>query len=152
MADPDGADSAGDAGFDVVLTVADHPRRVPRDAQPLARQSERLRVGLRTGVFPRDQYVDLRGKVQVCGDSACQPIPVPLRVPTDFLWQRNPFQLTGGGSGVIESAGVDYILPYWMGRVYGLDGAGISIHSAAAPSAGHGVRARGGGEVEARLP
>lgn len=67
----------------------------------------------------RDFYVDLSGKVDVCGSQACQPIPVPLRVPTDFLWQRSPFQLAGGGSGVVEGAGIDYILPYWMARYYG---------------------------------
>ena len=39
-------------------------------------------------------------------------------IPTDFLWQRSPFQLDGGGSGLIESAGIDYILPYWMARYY----------------------------------
>jgi hypothetical protein len=45
---------------------------------------------------------------------------VAARIPTDFLWQRDPFQLTGGGSGVIEGAGIDYILPYWMSRYYGV--------------------------------
>ena len=35
------------------------------------------------------------------------PIPVPLRPTTDFLWQRDPFQVSGGGSGTIESAGID---------------------------------------------
>lgn len=68
----------------------------------------------------RDFYVDLRSQVKVCGDQACEPVPVELRVPTDFLWQRNPFQLEGGGDGFIESAGIDYILPYWMARYYGL--------------------------------
>jgi hypothetical protein len=70
----------------------------------------------------RDVYVDLRGQVPSCGspDQSCNPIPVASRVPTDFLWQRSPFQLVGGGSGVIESAGIDYILPYWMARFYGL--------------------------------
>jgi hypothetical protein len=43
---------------------------------------------------------------------------VDVRVPTDFLWQRSPFQMEGGGSGLIESAGIDYILPYWMARYY----------------------------------
>ena len=61
-----------------------------------------------------DIYVDLRGRFPACGspDQACQPIPVELRPTTDFLWQRSPFQLYGGGSGTIESAGIDYILPY----------------------------------------
>ena len=68
----------------------------------------------------RDVPVDLNGVVPVCGDQACDPIPIPLRVPTDFLWQRSPFQLTGGGDGLIEGAGIDYILPYWMARFYGI--------------------------------
>lgn len=70
----------------------------------------------------RDFFVDLRGQFPSCGssDQACNPLPVALRVPTDFLWQRSPFQLFGGGQGLIESAGIDYILPYWMARVYGV--------------------------------
>jgi uncharacterized protein (TIGR03437 family) len=80
----------------------------------------------------RDAYVDLSKTVPVCGSRACQPVPIPLRVATDFLWQRDPLQLAGGGSGVIESAGVDYILPYWMGRYYGVI-PGNAVQSAAAP-------------------
>lgn len=68
----------------------------------------------------RDFGVDLHGVVPVCGGYACRPVPVELRVPTDFLWQRSPFQLTGGGDGYVESAGIDYILPYWMARYYGV--------------------------------
>ena len=70
----------------------------------------------------RDVYVDLRGQFPSCGnpDQSCNPLPVAARVPTDFLWQRSPFQLFGGGSGLIESAGIDYILPYWMARFYGV--------------------------------
>jgi len=68
----------------------------------------------------RDVPVDLHGSVPVCGSEACDPIPIPLRVPTDFLWQRSPFQLSGGGQGLIEGAGIDYILPYWMARYYGI--------------------------------
>jgi hypothetical protein len=72
----------------------------------------------------RDPEVDLVGVYPSCGSSgteACNPIPVPARVPTDFLWQRDPFQLAGGGSGTIEGAGIDYILPYWMARYYGVE-------------------------------
>jgi hypothetical protein len=53
-------------------------------------------------------------------DRACDPIPVHERTNTDFLWQRSPFQLSGGGAGTIETAAIDYILPYWMARHYGL--------------------------------
>ena len=82
----------------------------------------------------RDFAVDLHGVVPVCGSQACQPAPVWLRPPTDFLWQRNPFQLAVGGAGIIESAGIDYILPYWMARYYGLQES-IVVQSAAAPMA-----------------
>ena len=81
----------------------------------------------------RDSFVDLHGTVPVCGSQACQPVPVALRPPTDFLWQRSPFQLSGGGAGTVETAGIDYILPYWMGRFYGL-GSSFRVQSAAANS------------------
>lgn len=67
----------------------------------------------------RDFYVS--ADVPACGPNrACEPIPVAQRVNTDFLWQRSPFQLSGGGGGLIEPAGIDYLLPYWMGRYYGV--------------------------------
>jgi hypothetical protein len=68
----------------------------------------------------RDFYVNLVGQYPSCvsPDESCDPLPIVQRVPTDFLWQRSPFQLDGGGSGLIESAGIDYILPYWMARYY----------------------------------
>ncbi len=70
----------------------------------------------------RDPYVNLVGILPSCGDpnEACRPVPVPQRPTTDFIWQRDPFQLAGGGLGTIEGAGIDYILPYWMARMYGL--------------------------------
>jgi hypothetical protein len=69
----------------------------------------------------RDFYVNLTGVYPACGENrACDPVPVEQRVTTDFLWQRSPFQLEGGGSGLIEGAGIDYILPYWMARYYGV--------------------------------
>lgn len=67
----------------------------------------------------RDARVDLRNKYEACGSGrACSPVPVQERVTTDFLWQRSPFQLSGGGSGTIETPGIDYILPYWMARYF----------------------------------
>jgi uncharacterized protein (TIGR03437 family) len=50
------------------------------------------------------------------------------------LWQRDPFQLSGGGNGFIEGAGIDYILPYWMARYYGVISADSPVQPAAAPS------------------
>ena len=81
----------------------------------------------------RDFFVDLSLQVPVCGSDACSPIPVPLRPPATFLWEVSPFQLKGGGSGLIENAGVDYLLPYWMARYYGVIGSGSRVQSAAAP-------------------
>jgi uncharacterized protein (TIGR03437 family) len=80
----------------------------------------------------RDDWVDNTGKYPACSGQACNPIPVPDRVTTDFIWQRSPYQLTGGGGGTIETAGIDYILPYWMARYYGVIGPdGLHVSSAA---------------------
>ena len=69
----------------------------------------------------RDFGIDLRSTYEACGDDrACRPIPVQDRVRSDFLWQRSPFQLVAGGDGFIENAGIDFILPYWMARAYGV--------------------------------
>jgi hypothetical protein len=82
-----------------------------------------------TGVFlrewltrpRRDYYVDLSGTYATCGPNrSCELIPVPLRIASDFIWQRIPYQLSGGGAGMIETAGIDYILPCWMARFYNL--------------------------------
>jgi hypothetical protein len=69
----------------------------------------------------RDHFGDVGATYPACDtDRACDPIPVHERTNTDFLWQRSPFQLSGGGAGTIETAAIDYILPYWMARHYGL--------------------------------
>src|SRR5262249_39359319 len=81
----------------------------------------------------RNPYMDLRQTVAACGDRACAPIPVAMRPPTDFLWQRDPFQLAGGGAGTIETAGIDYILPYWIARYYQVNAA-FTVQSSASGS------------------
>ena len=69
----------------------------------------------------RDLYIDDSKVVKNCSSAeACSPIPVPIRPTTDPLWQRDPFQMAGGGTDTIEGAGIDYILPYWMGRYWGV--------------------------------
>lgn len=71
----------------------------------------------------RDVWTDLRPVYPACqGDEnrGCEIVPVVERVPTDFLWQRSPFQLWGGLYGTIEGAGIDYLLPYWMARFHGV--------------------------------
>lgn len=70
----------------------------------------------------RDYWVDLTSQYPSCGqpDRACVIIPVAQRPNTDFLWQRSPRLLYGGGDGTVETAAIDYILPYWMARYYGV--------------------------------
>jgi hypothetical protein len=69
-----------------------------------------------------DEFLDWRGTYPSCvqEDRACMPLPVPQRIRTDFLWQRSPFLLYGGGTGRVEGAGLDYLLPYWMAVYYGV--------------------------------
>ncbi len=112
------------AYFNIIDLALNGPN-LARDSQTLALLDGWL-LRLR-----RDFAVDLSSTVAVCGSQACQPVPVWLRPPTDFLWQRSPFQLSVGGAGIIESAGIDYILPYWMARYYGLQES-VSVQSAAA--------------------
>lgn len=114
------------AFFDIVDRALNGPNAV-RDAEAVSLLEQLLQRPA------RDNFVDNSSTVKLCGSEACDPVPVPLRPPADFLWQRDPFQLSGGGTGLIESAGVDYILPYWMARYFGVIAAN-AVQSAAAPS------------------
>lgn len=73
-----------------------------------------------------DQFVDLRQppwNYPACpppDDRGCSAVPVTERIRTDYLWQRSPFLLFGGGAGTIKGSGIDFILPYWMARHYGV--------------------------------
>jgi hypothetical protein len=96
-----------------------------RDEQALAHALETLRL------FPVDRrnyrvvnsaepnncistWKDRFGRKQ-----ACQPTPMDRRPADVFEWKENPYRLDGGGEGNLEFSGVDYLLPYWMGRYYG---------------------------------
>jgi hypothetical protein len=69
----------------------------------------------------RDYFTDVSDRYPACGtNKACGIVAVNDRPNTDFLWQRSPQLLYGGGDGSIETAGIDYLLPYWMGRYYGV--------------------------------
>ena len=114
------------AFFDVIDRALNGPNTA-RDAEISALLNAWLRRP------PRDAYVDLGKTVAVCGGQACTSVPVAMRPPSDFLWQRSPFLLSAGGAGTVESAGIDYILPYWMARYYGV-AMGFTVQSAAAPS------------------
>lgn len=123
-------DDHGNAHFNVIDAVLRGKSSV-RDAETLALLDQWL---LR--VPRRDAFLDWRGDARYpsCGgDRACNPLPVVNRIRTDFLWQRSPFLLFGGGSGRIETAGIDYILPYWMARYYGVSNEGWRIPVTASP-------------------
>ena len=47
------------------------------------------------------------------------PLPIELRKPADFLWQRSPFDLDGGKAPTDQQPGTDLCLPYWLGRSHG---------------------------------
>jgi hypothetical protein len=71
----------------------------------------------------RDYYKDVSDKYTACGtNEACDIVAVNDRPNTDFLWQRSPQLLFGGGDGTVETAGIDYLLPYWMARYFGVVG------------------------------
>jgi hypothetical protein len=35
-------------------------------------------------------------------------------------WDKNPYSAVGGSGGYSESSSVHWLLPYWMGRYYGI--------------------------------
>lgn len=55
---------------------------------------------------------------------ARQPIPLEKRLSTGFRWSRSPVRLSDDYIGTPEpnkeGEGVDFVLPYWMSRYYGL--------------------------------
>jgi hypothetical protein len=107
-------DDHGNAFFDLIERAVNGPE---------AARDERIRSNLAAWLTRgrRDHYVDRRDRYEVCGENrACSELAIADRVPTDFLWQRSPFQIYGGGTGRIEGAGIDYLLPYWMGRYFGV--------------------------------
>jgi len=52
------------------------------------------------------------------GLRARRPLPVALRPPTDFLWQRSPTDLDGQESAQWREPGIDFLTPYWMIRYF----------------------------------
>ncbi len=52
-------------------------------------------------------------------DTATLAVDVKDRVVDDFLWQRQPWQLSDGGDPRQVYPGVDYLAAYWAGRRHG---------------------------------
>lgn len=65
-----------------------------------------------------------------CAGLSSVAIDVKDRVASDFIWQRKPFTLDTSGDPRKVYPGVDFMLPYWMGRrhgFYGDDAAGTCL-------------------------
>jgi len=54
-----------------------------------------------------------------CSGLSAEAIDVDERVPTSFLWERNPWKLFDAGNPNLLYPGIDYLLTYWMARHYG---------------------------------
>ena len=52
------------------------------------------------------------------GLRAARPLPVTVRPPSDFLWQRPPTSLDGSDGATSREPGVDFLTPYWMIRYF----------------------------------
>lgn len=50
------------------------------------------------------------------GLRAARPLPVAVRPPGDFLWQKPPTELDGQQPATWREPGIDYLTPYWMLR------------------------------------
>jgi hypothetical protein len=86
-----------------------------RDAETRRLLDDRLSIGF------RNRGMDVRGKYPSCGENlACDPVPLLERAIDGFVWQRSPFGMYSEGDARIEGDGIDYMLPYWMARVYGV--------------------------------
>ena len=63
-----------------------------------------------TGDYPEDPD---------CPGLSSIAIDVDDRVPSTFMWERNPWKLVDEGAPNFMFSGVDYIVTYWMARYYG---------------------------------
>lgn len=89
--------------------------------------------------FPPPPHAKIKvtnsGKTQYPTHAQCPgvstvAIDVKDRVASDFIWQRNPFTLDTPGDPKKVYPGVDFMLPYWMGRYHGFykdDAAGTCL-------------------------
>jgi hypothetical protein len=95
-----------------------------------------LRCGVDFTCVPQDQYEiavdqapggsvtwfpgqpDLPPVSSSQGIRAARPLPVAVRPPTDFLWQRPPTALDGHEDAQWREPGIDFLTPYWMIRYY----------------------------------
>jgi len=98
---------------------------------PVASPTPALEQAIQTlFYFPsmkRDIPVDQSGRPDLCRSfwrdrqgrlQSCRPLPIQDRPADSFEWKENPYRLKGEGDGRTLFAGVDYLLPYWLGRYH----------------------------------
>lgn len=101
--------------------VLENTKKLLRQFSPPPRRNVRVENSQRKDITKTTSILGiLRLKKNII--FAKNPIPISDRPPTDFLWQRSPFILDGGGDGSLQYPGIDFLLPYWMGRYYGFIG------------------------------
>lgn len=100
------------AHFDII-TTAIYGKDAARDAETIKMLDQLWAKGFkRTGV-------DVRGKYKECSaGQTCDAVPVNERSRTDFIWQSPPWDTYIQSDERFESAGVDYLITYWMSRYY----------------------------------
>lgn len=54
-----------------------------------------------------------------CDNQTTVAVDTDRRWPDYFCWQKHPFEMTWSGNPLRVWPGVDYMLPYWMGRAHG---------------------------------
>jgi len=62
-----------------------------------------------TGKYPADPN---------CPGHSTEATEVKDRTASDFIWQRQPFSLTTAGDPKKVYPGIDFLMPYWMGRFH----------------------------------
>ncbi len=79
-----------------------------------------------------------------CADAhAPEALPPELRKWSDFIWQRNPFEIPDpSGTPTKQSAGLDLTEPFWLARVTGATGAGAGVVLAWQPDGACDAEAR----------
>lgn len=128
---------SGDTGRrDLALEHLDQWLDYRRDAWGGAFVDNEKRCGTEITCVPNDQYEiavdqapggsvtwfpgqpDLPPVSGKQGLRAARPLPVGVRPPTDFLWQRSPTNLNGHEDAEVREPGIDYLTPYWMLRYF----------------------------------
>lgn len=72
--------------------------------------------------FPVDKFLHVPEPVDAVAEAeyADQALFVQQRPMSDFIWQRPPARLPNEGEAAREYPGIDFLLPYWMGRSIGM--------------------------------